>query len=207
MKGKNKKLYLGGVRVLGFVTLFSLANVQLSYSQQWVQLGGGADDIVITIYHDSIADLLYVGGIFQSPYQMIMNWDGTSFNSMGNNALEFLSANDMIHYNGDLVVVGSGFPPSENYVYHSASWDGNSWTQMSFDYGTSSALGVFEVDMHSPLNSGTWVYIARIYNSEVRKTIEVKGIEELIDLQFIVNNAVRQIKESITDNKYRRRKL
>jgi len=140
-----KMLYLGGMRVLCFVTLFSFANVQLSYSQQWVQLGGGADDLVITIYHDSIADLLYVGGSFDSPYQGIMNWDGTSFNSMGNNALEYLTANDMIHYNGNLVVVGSGFPP-QNEIYHTASWDGNSWTQMSFDYGTSSALGVFEVD-------------------------------------------------------------
>lgn len=122
-----------------FVSILLLFIYQPGKSQQWLDVGGGADYQVYCFYHDTVSNLLYVGGHFDhlgaNTIHQIGLWDGSNWAAVGAN--EQFKKNSfsgtimaITLYNGELIAAGlfdsvAGIPAN-----NIARWDGTQWNSM-----------------------------------------------------------------------------
>lgn len=114
-----------------FPILF-LLNINLAHSQ-WSVLSSGTNKRVQAFYIDSINDLLYIGGSFNTAgginINSISTWDGLSWNAIGTNEI-FSSPGSIFsiaNFNGDIVVAGIFDSIGNTRVNNIARWDGSAW--------------------------------------------------------------------------------
>ncbi len=100
---------------------------------QWSNLQQGVIGWLNTFYVDSASNLLFVGGNFDTAGGMNINdiatWDGTNWNTFGNNAVFSSPGNvsAIVNYNGNIIIGGDIDSIGLVKVNNIALWNGNDW--------------------------------------------------------------------------------
>ena len=113
--------------------VFWFAIISTDCKAQWSNLQQGVIGWVNTFYVDSVSNILFVGGNFDTVGGMNINniatWDGTNWSTFGNNAI-FSSPDDVsaiVNFNGD-IVIGGGFDSIGSVLVNNiARWNGTVW--------------------------------------------------------------------------------
>ncbi len=125
-------------KYISLILLF-ISSVDIN-AQQWMDVGGGADNVVEGTYVDTISNLLYVGGRFDhlggDAINQVGIWNGSNWSTVGTNAhFTYNSFSGQILaltlFNGELIAAGrfdsvAGIPAG-----NIARWDGIQWNAMS----------------------------------------------------------------------------
>lgn len=134
------------------------------YSQNWQSLNGGANNYVSTIFGDTVNNLLYATGSFDSiggvQANRIATWNGISWNFIGSGLLNVSPARFTM-YNNQVVFPSSVFTP---YSSHITRWDGVQWDTIGSNFSGSFygaitlnnelyAYGIFDSINHVYYNS------------------------------------------------------
>lgn len=113
--------------------IISLLSINQRLYSQWSDVDSGTNSGIYAFYVDTTTDLLYVGGLFNTAgginINSIATWDGTNWNSFGNNAT--FSSPDVIFsilkFSGEIVVAGKFEFIGSTRVNNIAKWNGTSW--------------------------------------------------------------------------------
>jgi hypothetical protein len=113
--------------------IISLLSINQRLYSQWSDVDSGTNSGTYALYVDTTSDLLYVGGLFNTAgginINSIATWDGTNWNSFGNNAA-FSSPGvifSILKFNGEIVVAGKFEFIGSTRVNNIAKWNGISW--------------------------------------------------------------------------------
>ncbi len=113
--------------------IISLLSINQRLYSQWNDVDSGTNSGIYALYVDTTSDLLYVGGLFNTAgginINSIATWDGTNWNSFGNNAA-FSSPGvifSVLKFNGEIVVAGKFEFIGSTRVNNIAKWNGTSW--------------------------------------------------------------------------------
>jgi hypothetical protein len=135
-----KRTLLPSVFQKGILLVLSICMLcKVSFSQQWNDVGGGADNQVESTYLDTTFNLLYVGGHFDylglNAINQIGIWNGSSWSAVGTNErFKYHSFSGHIgaitQFNGNIVAAGLfdsiGNIPAKNI----GLWNGTVWQSM-----------------------------------------------------------------------------
>lgn len=106
------------------------------YSQNWQSLNGGTDYSVFSIFGDTINNVLYATGDFDTiggvAANHIARWNGSTWDSIGSGLLNVLSNKHAFTlYNGEIVSPNNMF----NYINpHIAKWNGTQWDSIGSNF-------------------------------------------------------------------------
>lgn len=124
------------------ITILSFNTIRVS-AQNWTGLNNGvtfnpSSASVKSLYEDTIANLLYVGGSFRFaggiPASGIASWNGTNWDSLGRGLDNYPSngsnsgwPNSMCRYNNELYISGGFVHVGTTSAHWIARWDGIAW--------------------------------------------------------------------------------
>ena len=104
------------MRRTGLLVSFIFSHAIILNAQSWMPVGTGTSGAspnrgaVQALYHDTVSDLLYAGGSFDSagtiPVNHVAAWDGTNWHALGSGTYYF-PVSCFIRYNGELYVGGN----------------------------------------------------------------------------------------------------
>jgi hypothetical protein len=156
------------VRKLSFLIILIFI-FRTAHSQQWTDVGGGADYQVRCFYNDTTNNKLYVGGGFDHLGGVLIHqvgiWDGTNWSPVGTNGHFIVSSSSsgsieaITQFNGDLIVAGVFDSVAGILVNNIARWDGIQWNAMGAGFDDNvSALQVYNGELYAGgffIHSGT----------------------------------------------------
>jgi hypothetical protein len=152
----------------------------------WDSVNGGTNGLVFSLYNDTIANRLYVGGIFTqaggvSTPTGVAYWDGTNWYPVGTNP--FIPARNLFFFNGILYngTTQSQAVNSNGDTLKYISWyDGINWNPMSGGLdGTCHTFESFGGDMYI---GGTFTHAGDSVVNGIAKWIPGSiGVEEQIE--------------------------
>lgn len=127
------------------------------FAQEWTALGQGASNEVVTMATDTINNILYVGGQFNSAGGVTNNyiamWDGSSWQTVDGEFNGWVQRLKFI--DGDLYAVGDFTKINGDTVNHVAKWDGTSWT--GFGDGVDGTVYAVEIYQDTLYIGGSFV--------------------------------------------------
>ncbi len=179
----NGELYAAGVFTATGDNLTALNHVAKWNGTQWLQVGEGLNDTVVTLYVDTIANKLYAGGMFTQTglgvsAKHIAEWNGNNWLEVGggtNGVVNPIYAKDSnLYIGGGFSQVGAGINAN-----HIACWG-------------HSPLGVGEVKDENTLNISPNPATNEIMltSNQKLKTIHIYIVlgEEVLKLERIANS-------------------
>ena len=149
------------MRILILILIINLC-YQKSSNAQWSDVNLGVNGPVNAFYVDSVSDLLFVGGQFDTAGGLNINniatWDGANWNSFGNNQ-KFTSpglVSAIVSFNGSIIVGGKFDSIGTTLVNNIARWNGVSWESLGNGFDNNVAdLIVYQSELYA---TGSFAY-------------------------------------------------
>ena len=138
------------MRKLDIIILFAFWGLSLK-AQSWSPLGSGvsgSDHSVFCLQNDTINNLLYVGGNFNSvdgiPANNIAKWNGIAWDTLGSGTqwVNGGSVYSMTMYNGHLIAAGNFVTAGGIPAVGIAKWDGTTWSNLGMGIDINSNLNL-----------------------------------------------------------------
>jgi hypothetical protein len=131
----------------------------LSCNHAWCQftdLNLGTNGRINTLFHDTISNVLFVGGIFNlagnQNINNIASWDGANWSSFGSNE-KFINPGSIeciTNFNGNIVVGGLFDSIGQTPMNNISMWNGTSWVQLGAGFNsTVISLKVYNNELYA----------------------------------------------------------
>ena len=146
--------------IKSYLAVTSMCISTLCFAQHYAPLGVGVDNSVRSLFTDTVANLLYIGGSFTNGGGIsgrgIVSWNGINWDTLalgldndpqqGNFSGYPLS---MCRYNNELYIGGSFSHAGTTNANSMAYWDGTTWYAMSSEpNGTISSMLVYNNELY-----------------------------------------------------------